>query len=85
MTPRTAVPATAPATGVRTPALYECVVSHARTAPVHHSLRHRTYLWLVDLDRPPRLPPALRPLARFDPGIISPAPHRPSGPVWNGS
>ncbi|MFG2526928.1 DUF1365 domain-containing protein [Streptomyces sp. NPDC048516] len=67
MTPRTAAPATAPATVVRTPALYECVVSHARTAPVHHSLRHRTYLWLVDLDRPPRLPLALRPLARFDP------------------
>ncbi|MEU9484806.1 DUF1365 domain-containing protein [Streptomyces decoyicus] len=67
MTPRTAAPAAAPATGVRTPALYECLVSHVRTAPVHHSLRHRTYMWLVDLDRPPRLPAALRPLARFDP------------------
>ncbi|MET7802688.1 DUF1365 family protein, partial [Streptomyces decoyicus] len=43
------------------------MVSHARTAPVHHSLRHRTYMWLVDLDRPPRLPVVLRPLARFDP------------------
>ncbi|MFF8959538.1 DUF1365 domain-containing protein [Streptomyces sp. NPDC014894] len=48
------------------PALYECVVSHARTAPVRHALRHRTYMWLIDLDRPPRLPRALRPLARFD-------------------
>lgn len=47
-------------------ALYECVVAHARTAPLRHAFRHRTYLWLVDLDRLPRLPPALRPLARFD-------------------
>ncbi|MFG2490202.1 DUF1365 domain-containing protein [Streptomyces caniferus] len=67
MTPRTAAPAAVPATDVRAPALYECLVSHARSAPVRHSLRHRTYLWLVDLDRPPRLPLALRPLARFDP------------------
>ncbi|MEV6563577.1 DUF1365 domain-containing protein [Streptomyces kronopolitis] len=62
-------PAAAPAvpdTGARAPALYECVVSHTRTAPVRHALRHRTYLWLIDLDHPPRLPAALRPLARFD-------------------
>ncbi|WP_189129706.1 DUF1365 domain-containing protein [Wenjunlia tyrosinilytica] len=48
-------------------ALYECVVTHARTRPLRHSFRHRTYLWLVDLDRMPRLPRVLRPLARFDP------------------
>lgn len=48
------------------PALYDCTVTHVRTRPVRHALRHRTYLWLVDLDRLPRLPWPLRPLARFD-------------------
>lgn len=66
MTTAAAAPAV-PDTGASTPALYECVVSHTRTAPVRHALRHRTYLWLIDLDHPPRLPAALRPLARFDP------------------
>ncbi|MCS0637789.1 DUF1365 domain-containing protein [Streptomyces sp. LP05-1] len=49
------------------PALYECVVGHARTAPLRHGFRTRTHLWLVDLDRLPVPPRALRPLARFDP------------------
>ncbi|MEU2728740.1 DUF1365 domain-containing protein [Streptomyces griseoviridis] len=48
------------------PALYRCAISHVRTAPVRHALRHRTYMWLVDPDRPPELPRALRSLARFD-------------------
>nr|WP_232792579.1 DUF1365 domain-containing protein [Actinacidiphila yeochonensis] len=34
---------------------------------MRHSFRHRTYLWLVDVDRPPVLPRGLRPLARFEP------------------
>jgi DUF1365 family protein len=51
---------------VTAPALYDCEVVHVRTAPQRYALRHRTYLWLVDLDRLPRLPWALRPLARFD-------------------
>ncbi|WP_405592798.1 DUF1365 domain-containing protein [Streptomyces sp. NBC_01190] len=34
---------------------------------MRHSFRLRTYLWLVDVDRLPALPRALRPLARFDP------------------
>ncbi|GAA1115015.1 DUF1365 domain-containing protein [Kitasatospora arboriphila] len=46
-------------------ALYECAITHVRTAPVRHAFRHRTYLWLVDLDHLPVLPRALRPLARF--------------------
>ncbi|MGW7415467.1 DUF1365 domain-containing protein, partial [Streptomyces sp. NPDC054863] len=50
----------------RTPALYLCSVAHARTSPRRHTVRHRTYMWFVDPDRPPRLPRALRPLARFD-------------------
>ncbi|MCL6732332.1 DUF1365 domain-containing protein [Streptomyces neyagawaensis] len=55
------VPATAE------PALYSCEIVHVRTAPRRYALRHRTYLWLLDPDRPPRLPRLLRPLARFDP------------------
>ncbi|MFF4660871.1 DUF1365 domain-containing protein [Streptomyces sp. NPDC001381] len=49
------------------PALYPCTITHVRTAPTRYTLRHRTYLWLIDPDRPPDLPRALRPLARFDP------------------
>ncbi|MFI9390200.1 DUF1365 domain-containing protein [Streptomyces bauhiniae] len=47
------------------PALYPCVVRHTRRAPFHHALRHRTYMWFVDTDHIPELPPLLRPLARF--------------------
>ncbi|MFE2301911.1 DUF1365 domain-containing protein [Streptomyces sp. NPDC059445] len=50
-----------------TPALYPCTVAHVRTAPTRYALRHRTYMWLTDPDRPPELPYPLRPLARFDP------------------
>lgn len=48
------------------PALYPCTVTHVRTERRRYALRHRTYLWLIDLDRPPRLPRPLRPLARFE-------------------
>lgn len=34
---------------------------------MRHTVRHRTYLWLIDVDRPPRPPRPLRALARFDP------------------
>ncbi|WP_328807129.1 DUF1365 domain-containing protein [Nocardiopsis coralli] len=51
--------------GPTTPALYESVVGHVRTAPVHNAFTHRTYYWLVDLDHLPRLPLLLRPLAGF--------------------
>ncbi|MFH8259272.1 DUF1365 domain-containing protein [Streptomyces roseolus] len=47
-------------------ALYECVITHVRRTPLRHALRHRTYLWCVDVDRLPVLPRLLRPLARFD-------------------
>ena len=50
-----------------TAALYACTIRHVRTTPWRYVLRHRTYMWLVDPDRPPRLPLPLRPLARFDP------------------
>ncbi|MGW4160092.1 DUF1365 domain-containing protein [Streptomyces sp. NPDC004788] len=49
------------------PALYATEIAHTRVGPVRHSLRHRTYLWLVDIDDLPVLPRPLRPLARFDP------------------
>ena len=32
------------------PALYRCDIGHIRTSPVRNAFRHRTYLWLVDLD-----------------------------------
>ncbi|MFE5035981.1 DUF1365 domain-containing protein [Streptomyces sp. NPDC056683] len=40
-------------------------MTHVRRAPQRYALRHRTYLWLVDLDHLPVLPRLLRPLARF--------------------
>lgn len=45
--------------------LYQCVVRHRRFIPVGHGFRHRTYLWLVDLDDLPVLPWWLRPIAGF--------------------
>ncbi|MDJ0381128.1 DUF1365 domain-containing protein [Streptomyces sp. G-G2] len=48
------------------PALYPSVITHVRSGPRSYALRQRTYLWLVDLDRLPRLPRAIRALARFD-------------------
>jgi len=44
-------------------ALYECELTHARSAPRNHAFRYRTYLWLVDLDALPRLPWYVRPWA----------------------
>jgi DUF1365 family protein len=45
--------------------LYECTITHVRTAPLRNIFAYRTYQWLVDLDDLPRLPRALRPLAGF--------------------
>ncbi|MFB6755628.1 DUF1365 domain-containing protein [Streptomyces sp. NPDC056353] len=47
------------------PGLYPCEIGHVRLDPVRYTLRHRTYLWLVDLDHLPELPLLLRPLAGF--------------------
>ncbi|WP_343235747.1 DUF1365 domain-containing protein [Streptomyces sp. SID10815] len=66
MTPAPHAPHT-PSERPRPPALYPCTVRHVRRAPVRHVLRHRTYLWLADLDHLPELPRLLRPLARFSP------------------
>jgi DUF1365 family protein len=48
-----------------TAALYPCQITHARAHPIRRVFRYRSYLWLVDLDDLPRVPLALRPLARF--------------------
>ena len=50
---------------VVTPALYDGVVAHARTAPIRNSFRYRASYWLVDIDAPPALPRGLRWLAKF--------------------
>ena len=47
-------------------AIYEVDITHVRAAPVRHEVHHRSYQWLVDLDDLPRLPRALRALARFE-------------------
>ncbi|MEU8632373.1 DUF1365 domain-containing protein [Amycolatopsis sp. NPDC048633] len=49
-----------------TNALYDATVAHMRRIDPPHSFAHRVYLWLVDLDAPPRLPWWARPFARFD-------------------
>ena len=47
--------------------LYECRISHARTAPLRNVFTYGSYLWLVDLDRLPRtlIPGLLKPRVRF--------------------
>jgi cyclopropane fatty-acyl-phospholipid synthase-like methyltransferase/DUF1365 family protein len=49
-------------TGAR---LCDVTIRHVRTDPVHHEVRSRSYLWLVDVDDLPRLPRPLRALACF--------------------
>ncbi len=44
------------------PALYEVDIAHVRAEPVRHDVRHRSYLWFVDVDDLP----AHGRLARFD-------------------
>jgi hypothetical protein len=45
---------------------YDVTVAHTRVDPVRHDVRRDGYLWFVDLDDLPRLPRALRGLARFE-------------------
>ena len=47
-------------------ALYECMITHARTAPLRNVFTYRSYQWLVDLDHLPKLGPGLRLLAGFE-------------------
>lgn len=48
-------------------ALYECRIRHVRRGPVANDFAYSSYLWLVDLDDPPRFPGPLRFLATFAP------------------
>jgi uncharacterized protein len=50
-----------------TAALYPCETTHVRARPIRRAFRYRGYLWLVDLDDLPRVPPALRPVAGLGP------------------
>ena len=56
-------------------ALYECRINHVRTAPLRSAFGYRSYLWLVDLDDLPQLPPWLGPLASFRAGDHLGDPH----------
>ena len=51
-----------------TAAIYHVDIAHVRAAPVRHTVRHRSYLWLVDVDELPVLPRGLRWLGRFSAG-----------------
>ncbi|HZZ52577.1 MAG TPA: DUF1365 domain-containing protein [Pseudonocardia sp.] len=51
------------------PALYDVRISHVRYQRARRAFNHRSYLWLIDIDRPPRLPRWLRPFARFPTGV----------------
>jgi cyclopropane fatty-acyl-phospholipid synthase-like methyltransferase/DUF1365 family protein len=50
---------------VTEPRIYDCTVRHVRTGPVRNDFTYRTVMWLVDLDRLPRIPRTLRALAEF--------------------
>jgi uncharacterized protein len=47
--------------------IYDCTVRHVRREPVRNDFTYRTVMWLVDLDRLPRLPGPSRLLAEFRP------------------
>ena len=49
-------------------ALYECRITHVRTAPLRNVFTYGTYEWLVDLDDLPRPGPLVRALAGFPAG-----------------
>ena len=47
------------------PAIYRTSISHVRQSPLKNRFTYRSYSWFVDVDRLPRLPFLLRPLADF--------------------
>lgn len=51
------------------PALYDVHIKHVRYQRVRRAFGHRSYLWLIDIDRPPRLPRWLRRFAGFPTGV----------------
>jgi DUF1365 family protein len=65
VTARAGQAATSACAPVLTPAIYECQITHARTAPLRNVFGYRSYQWLVDLDQLPRPRGPLRWLAAF--------------------
>ncbi|MCE7004491.1 DUF1365 domain-containing protein [Kibdelosporangium philippinense] len=57
-------------------ALYQAVVEHVRQVPPKRAFQHKIYLWLVDLDRLPKVVWWLRPFARFEARDHLGSPHR---------
>lgn len=51
-----------------TAAIYRTSISHVRHTPLKNAFTYRSYSWFVDVDRLPRLPLLLRPLAVFRAG-----------------
>jgi DUF1365 family protein len=49
-------------------AIYRTSISHVRRTPLRNAFTYRSYSWFVDVDRLPRLPRLLRPLAVFRAG-----------------
>jgi DUF1365 family protein len=49
-------------------AIYRTSISHVRRTPLRNAFTYRSYSWFVDVDRLPRLPWLLRPLAVFRAG-----------------
>ncbi|MET3772155.1 DUF1365 domain-containing protein [Arthrobacter nitrophenolicus] len=49
-------------------AIYRTSISHVRRSPLKNAFTYRSYSWFVDVDRLPRLPRLLRPLAVFRAG-----------------
>lgn len=49
-------------------AIYRTSISHVRRTPLKNAFTYRSYSWFVDVDRLPRLPLLLRPLAVFRAG-----------------
>ena len=49
-------------------AIYRTSISHVRHTPLKNAFTYRSYSWFVDVDRLPRLPWLLRPLAAFRAG-----------------
>lgn len=56
------------------PAIYDVTIGHARTTPFLRSFSHHGHYWLIDLDRLPEIPAALRPFVKFESRDHFPAP-----------
>jgi DUF1365 family protein len=56
-------------------AIYRTSISHVRHTPLKNAFTYRSYSWFVDVDRLPRLPFLLRPLAVFRSGDHLGDPH----------